>query len=206
MNDLRDVGVRLLCDNFLGKEHCKLTHLMLEKCFVTHRSISNLCEALREEHSELRTLDLSGNPITDKGACKLFEDALTKEHCKLNELNIATCSLTHLCISTICRTLQNEHCKLTNLILDHNAIRDEGVCELFESALTNEHCKLTELSFTKCSLTDKCISSLCKTLRNEHCVLKELNLVWNHFTDDGKLAVQKDAGVCEVSYTYRQFR
>ena len=157
VNDLRDVGVRLLCDNFLTKEHCKLTHLMLERCSITHRSISKLCEALREEYSELRTFDLSFNAITDEGACMLFEDALTKEHCKLDELKINTCFLTYFFIPTLCRTLQNEHCKLTNLILDHNAIRDEGVCELFESALTNEHCKLTELSLTKCSLTDKCI-------------------------------------------------
>ena len=154
VNDLRDVGVRLLCDNFLTKEHCKLTHLILGRCSITHGSISELCEALREEHSELGTLDLSVNAIADEGACMLFEDALTKEHCKRNELNIVTCFLTHLCIPTLCRTLQSEHCKLTNLILDHNAIRDEGVCELFESGLTNEHCKLTELSLAECSLTD----------------------------------------------------
>ena len=138
-NDLRDVGVRLLCDNFLSNEHCKLTHLILYMCSITHRSISKLCETLCGEHSELWTLDLSDNPITDEGACMLFEDALTKEHCKLNELDITRCSLTHRCIPTLCRTLQNEHCKLTNLRLDHNAIRDEGVCELFESALTKEH-------------------------------------------------------------------
>ena len=198
-NDLRDVGVRLLCDNFLTKEHCKLTHLSLRRCSITHGSISKLCEALREEHSELRTLDLSDNLITDEGACMLFEDALTKEHCKLNELNITTCFLTHLCIPTLSRTLQNKHCKLTKLRLTDNAIRDEGVCELFESALTNEHCVLTELSLTRCSLTDKCISSLYKTLRNERCVLKELNLRFNDFTDDGKLDMQKDAGVCKVS-------
>ena len=200
MNDLRDVGLRLLCDIFLTKEHCKLTHLILGRCSITHGSISKLCEALREEHSELRTLDLSVNAITDEGACMLFEDALTKEHCKLNELNITKCSLTHLCIPTLCRTLKNEHCKLTNLILDYNAIRDEGVCELFESAVTNEHCKLTELSLAKCSLTDKCISSLRRTLRNEYCVLKELKLGGNEFTDDGKLTLQNDAGVCEVCF------
>ena len=206
VNDLRDVGVRLLCDNFLSKEHCKLTHLNLYMCSITYRSISKLCEALCGEHSELWTLNLSGNPITDEGACMLFKNALTKEHCKLSELNIRTCSLTHLCIPTLCRTLQNEHCKLTNLILDQNAIRDEGVCELFESAVTNEHCKLTELSLAECSLTYKCISSLCAALRNEYCVLRELNLLGNEFTDEGKLAVQKDAGVCEVSYTYGQFK
>ena len=198
MNDLCDDGVRLLCDNFLSKEHCKLTHLMLQGCSITHRSICNLCEAPYEELSELRTLDLSVNPITDEGACKLFEDTLTKEHCKLNELNITTCSLTHLCIPTLCRTLRNEYCKLTKLRLTDYAIRDEGVCELFESALTNEHCKLTELSLAKCSLTDKCVSSLCRTLRNEHCVLKELKLELNRFTDDGKVGLQKNAGVCKV--------
>ena len=192
--------MRLLCDNFLTKEHCKLTHLSLHSCSITHGSISKLCEALREEHSELRTLDLSDNLITDEGACMLFEDALTKEHCKLNELNITKCSLTHLCMPTLCRTLRNEHCKLRNLILDENAIRDEGVCELFESALTNEHCKLTELFLAECSRTDKCVSSFCRTLKNERCVLKELNLFGNEFTKDGKNLVLKGAVVCKVSF------
>ena len=197
-NNLSNGGLRLLCDNFLSKEYCELTKLILGNCSVTHKCISILCKALRVQHSELRILDLWNNPIGDEGACKLFENTVTKEHCKLTALHITRCALTPRVIPTLCRTFKHEHCKLTKLRLTDNAIGDEGVCELFESALTNEHCKLTELSLAKCSLTDKCISSLCRTLRNERCVLKELNLLGNEFTDDGKIAVRKHGGVCKV--------
>ena len=130
INPILDEGAGLLFDTLTTKGPRKLTKLNLSKCLLTHEFIPHIGDPCK-----LTYLSLEGNNLGDVGVRLLCDNFLSKEHCKLNELNIRTCSLTHLCIPTLCRTLQNEHCKLTNLILDQNAIRDEGVCELFEGAL-----------------------------------------------------------------------
>jgi hypothetical protein len=76
----------------------------------------------------IRACDLSlwGNAIGDKGAGMLFEDALTKEHCKLTELNLSECSLTDRCIPSLCKALQDERCKLTKLRLYNGRFTGKG--------------------------------------------------------------------------------
>jgi Ran GTPase-activating protein (RanGAP) involved in mRNA processing and transport len=64
---------------------------------------------------------------------------------------------------------------------------------LFEDALSNEHCALTELDLTNCSLTDRCIPSLCKALQDEHCKLTDLSLYGNVISDEGASMLLKDA-------------
>ena len=91
-------------------------------------------------------LDLSINDNCDKGARELFENGLIHEYCKLTKLSLEECSLTHQCIPSLCKALQDERCQLTSLDLICNAIDGEGVRELFENGLTNKHCKLTKLN------------------------------------------------------------
>jgi hypothetical protein len=71
-------------------------------------------------------MSLGDNDIGDKGACVLFEDALTNENCKLTELYLEGCWLTDKCIPTLCKTLQDEHCGLKTLKLLLNGFTDEG--------------------------------------------------------------------------------
>ncbi len=63
---------------------------------------------------------------------------------------------------------------------------------LFEDALSNEHCKLTELDLNNCSLTDRCIPSLCTALKDECCKLTVLSLWGNHITDCGACMLFED--------------
>ena len=125
-NDIGDEGVRLLCENALTKEHCKLLTLHLDCCSLTKRCISDLCKALQDERCKLTVLSLSENQIGDEGACVLFEDGITKEHCKLTELNISENSLTDKCIPRLCKVLQDERCKLTKLSLYFNNFTNDG--------------------------------------------------------------------------------
>ena len=185
-NAICDEGAGMLFEDALTKEHCKLTKLDLSKCSLTDRCIPSLCKALQHERCQLTYLLLGFNAICDEGACMLFEDALTKEHCKLTELNLMKCSLTDRCIPSLCKALQHERCQLTHLSLRHNAIHDEGACTLFKDVLTKEHCKLTKLNLSSRSLTDRCIPSLCKALQDERCKLTELWLYNNQFTGKGK--------------------
>jgi Ran GTPase-activating protein (RanGAP) involved in mRNA processing and transport len=184
-NSIADKGARALCDT-LSKGLCKLNRLVIIKCELTDRCIPTLVKALQDERCQLTYLSLVDNAIGDKGACMLFEDALTKEHCKLTDLDLDRCSLTDRCIPSLCKALQDERCQLTDLSLAYNAIGDKGARMLFEDALAKERCKLTRLGLAKCSLTDECIPSLCKALQDGQCVLTRLLLQGNDFSGNGK--------------------
>jgi hypothetical protein len=173
-------------EDALTKEHCKLTELNLRRCSLTDQCIPSLCKALQDERCQLTDLSLGCNAIGDRGACMLFEDALTKEHCKLTELNLRQCSLTDQCIPSLCMALKDEHCQLSFLSMWGNFIGDKGVGILFEDALTKEHCKLTELNVERCSLTDQCIPAVCKALQDDSCGLTKLHLGRNNFSHNGK--------------------
>ncbi len=163
LNHITDCGARMLFEDALSNEHCNLTELNLTQCSLTDCCVPSLCMALQDECCQLTVLSLWLNYITDRGACMLFEDALSNEHCNLTELNLAQCSLTDCCLPSLCMALQDEHCKLTDLLLHGNAISDEGA-SMFEDALSSEHCKLKKLNLTDCRLTDDFISSLRKVL------------------------------------------
>ena len=173
--------------------------------------ISKLCEALNNDNctTELKCLYLQNVKLKDEDASVLF-DTLTKGLRKLTKMDISECSLTDRCIPSLVKALQHERCQLTDLSLRHNAIHDEGACMLFEDALTKEHCKLTELDLSKCSLTDRCIPSLCKALQDERCKLTELRIFFNKFTGKGKTLLDdvqkypscKSRGLLLIRYYY----
>ncbi len=125
-NKIGDEGVRLLCDNALTKEHCKLTVLDLGNCSLTRQCISRLSKALQDQRCKLNVLSLAGSDIGDEGACVLFENALTNENCKLTELCLRFCVLTDKCIPTLCKTLEDERCGLKTLSLLPNKFTDNS--------------------------------------------------------------------------------
>ena len=198
---IKDEGLRILCEDALTNEHCKLERLDLKDCSLTDDCLPELCNALQDERCKLICLSLSQNKIADKGLHMLCELALTKKHCKLLELNLDGCSLTDECIPDLSNALEDEHCKLTCLSLSQNKIADKGVHVLCEFALTKEHCKLVELNLRDCSLTDECLPDLCNALEVEHCKLTCLSLSGNKITDKGlhtlcELALTKEN--CEL--------
>ncbi len=184
-NSICDEGAIVLF-NTLIKGPRKLTALRLAGCSLTSRCVPALVTTLQDEHCKLVELSLERNDIGDEGVRLLCDNALAKEHCKLTALDLHSCSLTHQCISGLSKALQDEHCKLNVLSLGYNDIGDEGACVLFEDALTNENCKLTKLNLFRCSLTDKCIPTLCKTLQDGRCGLKTLRVSVNELTDNSK--------------------
>ncbi len=146
-NKIGDDGVRLLCDDALTKENCRLTDLYLGNCSLTRQCISILSKALQDERCKLNVVSLWHNDIGDKGACVLFEDALTKENCKLTELYLDRCGLTGECIPTLCKTLQNERCGLKTLSLYDNKFTDNGR-EMLGDVENCNVCKARGLSIT----------------------------------------------------------
>ena len=55
--------------------------------------------------------------MNEEVACVLFTDAITKEHCKLTQLNLYECKMTDKCIPILRTALQDERCRLTRLRL-----------------------------------------------------------------------------------------
>ena len=125
-NDIGDEGVGTLFENALTNDHCKLTELDLRECSLTEHCIPRMCEALQNESCKLTVLLLWNNNIGDKGVVMLFQDALTKEQCKLTELNLDGCELTDRCISTVSEALQDERCRLTQLSLTSNLFTNKS--------------------------------------------------------------------------------
>ena len=77
---INDEGLRILCEDALTNEHCKLEKLNLWFCSLTDDCLPELCNALQHEHCRLNKLDLLGNNFTEKGK-KSIREIKTHEHC-----------------------------------------------------------------------------------------------------------------------------
>ena len=182
--------------------------------------LTTMCEFFENNHgNQLKSFSLFGGKISSQEMSKLFqalqnglctkltkvelcdqvinnESVLWNTLCKglrsLTQLIIKNCSLTHRDMPKLCEALQDERCQLTILILNMNAIEDEGLRVLCEEALTKKHCKLTNLSLVDCSLLN-CIPSLVEALPNKHCKLVSLTLDNNYIGDEGVAMLFKNA-------------
>ncbi|XP_045921875.1 NLR family CARD domain-containing protein 3-like isoform X2 [Micropterus dolomieu] len=85
-NDLKDSGVKLLCDG-LSSQRCRLEIMRLSGCLVTEEGCGHLASALRSNPSHLKELDLSYNNPGDSGE-KLLSELRDDPQYKLNTLNV----------------------------------------------------------------------------------------------------------------------
>ncbi|XP_033969700.1 NLR family CARD domain-containing protein 3-like isoform X4 [Trematomus bernacchii] len=83
-NDLKDSGVKLLCDG-LSNPGCRLERLSLSGCQVTEKGCTDLASALKSNPSHLLKLDLSYNNLGDSGE-KLMSELRENTQYKLSEL------------------------------------------------------------------------------------------------------------------------
>ncbi|XP_051257919.1 NACHT, LRR and PYD domains-containing protein 3 isoform X5 [Dicentrarchus labrax] len=85
-NDLKDSGVKLLCDG-LSSQCCRLKILRLSGCLVTEEGCDHLALALKSNPSHLIELDLSYNNLGDSGE-KLLSELRNDPQYKLSELKV----------------------------------------------------------------------------------------------------------------------
>ncbi|XP_075948389.1 NLR family CARD domain-containing protein 3-like isoform X2 [Anarhichas minor] len=85
-NDLKDSGVKLLCDG-LSSQCCRLKTLRLSGCQVTEVGCASLASTLRSKASQLVELDLSYNHPGESGE-KLLSELRNDPEYKLSSLNL----------------------------------------------------------------------------------------------------------------------
>ena len=175
-NEIGDEGVCVLCPALVQS---KLSKLSLGSCSLTSECASWLANVLSDENCEITDLTLDRNEIGDEGV-HVLSPALIQS--KLTTLSLGSCSLNSECASWLANVLSDENCEITDLILDMNAIGDEGVRVLCPALIQS---KLTELSLERCSLTSKCASWLGDVLSDENCEITNLSLGGNDIGDEG---------------------
>ncbi|KAK1803294.1 hypothetical protein P4O66_004077 [Electrophorus voltai] len=139
-----DSGVKQL-SALLEDPHCKLKKLDLSNCSITDEGFAALASSLRSNpSSHLRELNLNLNKPGDSGV-KQLSALLEDPHCKLEKLQLYSCSITNegcAALSSALRSNPSSH--LRELNLNYNKPGDIGVNQL-SALLEDPHCKLETL-------------------------------------------------------------
>ncbi|KAM7108566.1 NACHT, LRR and PYD domains-containing protein 6 [Ciconia maguari] len=177
--DLRDGGVRLLCEG-LRRGACRLQTLRLGCCSLTAASCEALAAVLGAVPS-LVQLDLSDNPLGDGGLRELCA-ALAGPGCSVQNLWLWRCRLTEASCGALAAVLPASP-SLTELHLGDNELGDGGVRRLSEG-LRDPACRLQTLRLWRCRLTEASCGALAAVLPASPS-LTELHLGGNELGDGG---------------------
>jgi len=125
-------------------------------------------------------LQITGSSPTLSGIKDICK-SLEKEHCPVTELNFVRCRLTDQHVDCISGLVCR---KLTLLSMMSSGVTDTGVTSLSD-ALTHPSCKVTTLDLSANQITDTGVTSLCDALTHPSCKVTTLDLRGNQITDTG---------------------
>ncbi|KAM6895252.1 NACHT, LRR and PYD domains-containing protein 3-like [Xenentodon cancila] len=141
-NSLQGPGFKQLCSG-LRSQHCKLKKLRLDECKL-QKCCDDIASVLRTETSHLNDLDLSGNDLQDLEVEHLSA-GLANPLCALERLRLSFCGVNLTDCNHLASALSSNPSHLRHLDLSYNYLQDSGVA-LISAHLDNPHCKLAELS------------------------------------------------------------
>ncbi|XP_076133998.1 NLR family CARD domain-containing protein 3-like [Alosa pseudoharengus] len=155
----------------------------LVDCDLRGDSCEVITSVLQSEHSQLKELDLSSNPLRDSGV-RLLSAGLEHTNCRLETLRMVGCDLRQESCEVITSVLQSENSQLKQLDLSSNHLMDSGV-RLLSAGLEHTNCRLETLRLVGCDLREDSCEVITSALQSEHSQLKELDLNSNPLRDSG---------------------
>ncbi|XP_041637869.1 NLR family CARD domain-containing protein 3-like [Cheilinus undulatus] len=120
-NNLQDSGVELLCGR-LRDPHSSLETLRLSGCNLSKRGCGALSSVL--SYSSLRDLDLSNNDLQDSGVT-LLSSGLESPHCRLDSLSLSGCLVSEEGCYSLASALNSSCLKELDLSFNHPGERGE---------------------------------------------------------------------------------
>ncbi|KAL7875486.1 hypothetical protein AOLI_G00104490 [Acnodon oligacanthus] len=151
--------------------------VVLECCSITERGCAALVSAVKSNPSHLRELNLNSNKPGECGV-KLLSDLLEDPRCKLEKLQLYSCSITNEGCTNLVSALKSNPSHLTELNLHYNKPGESGV-KLLSDLLDDPQCKLEKLQLSDCVITAPGCAALISALKSNPSHLRELNLSWN---------------------------
>ncbi|XP_062387836.1 NACHT, LRR and PYD domains-containing protein 12-like [Sardina pilchardus] len=143
-NNLGDSGVQLL----FKESHCKLQTLRLAECNLTETSCEIVASVLQLQNS-LIDLGLSHNDLRDSGV-QLLSKGLSSPHCKLQTLRLSDCLISMGGCGFLASALTSNSSHLKELDLSYNHPGESGL-KLLSVRLEDPHCKLETLKIDHCA-------------------------------------------------------
>ncbi|KAL7850050.1 hypothetical protein SRHO_G00193990 [Serrasalmus rhombeus] len=151
--------------------------VLLECCSITEKGCAALVSAVKSNPSHLRELNLNSNKPGECGM-KLLSDLLEDPRCKLEKLQLYSCSITNEGCTNLVSALKSNPSHLRELNMHYNKPGESGVM-LLSDLLEDPQCKLEKLQLSDCMITAAGCAALISALKSNPSHLRELNLSWN---------------------------
>lgn len=149
VNEIKDCGVRHLCDLLRSPDDCRLEAMELKICNMTETGCSSLASALESNPSHMKDLRLNWNKELKDSGVKCFSRYLQSPDCKLEVLRFRGCNLTGSSCACLASYLEsNRSTCLRELDLCENSLEEtdvEGLMKLLQSP----DCPLEELEWNE---------------------------------------------------------
>ncbi|XP_044199523.1 NACHT, LRR and PYD domains-containing protein 3-like isoform X3 [Thunnus albacares] len=203
-NNLKDSDMKQLSD-LKESPHCRLETLRLTDCSLSEISCASLVSALKSNPSHLRKLDLSEDIMSSsrmkfpESDVKLLCDFLESPDCRLETLELSSCSLSEISCASLASALKsNPSSHLRHLYLSGNDVCDvKQLCDFLESP----HCRLEDLKLIGCRLSEISCASLASALKsNPSSHLTYLDLSYNDVCDVKQLCDFLESPHCRLEH------
>jgi hypothetical protein len=124
-NFIGDTGVGYLCEGLEG--NTTLMELNLAQNEITSEGVEIMEKGFK--HTEIQILNLTRNPIKNKGAKSIANMIMRGSDVKIDDLNLTECQITYQGAVSIFLSLKRSY-ELTKLTLDGNNLHNKYMAEL----------------------------------------------------------------------------